>query len=239
MNRAVPLSQFMPYGAPDLIAAGPSHMSRAVVTSSALAVAAFSLVVLLAPLVPKAVEKVVEIPTIDLGPLPLIPDIQKTLPEPRARSRGEPDAGYFEPVKEQAKPADPIAPKQTYSLCCDGNETGDPHPTTIIAPAGDEPLPGRDDFVYMDELPVPVHEVKPEYPRFARDAGVEGVVRVHVMVGKDGRVLKAEVNPRFSIPLLNDAALEAARRWTFQPAFVNNHPVVVWVALPFRFRINE
>ena len=64
----------------------------------------------------------------------------------------------------------------------------------------------------------------PEYPRFARDAGIEGVVIVHALVGRDGRVIRVEVDERRSELLLNEAALSAARRWTFQPAMVNGHP---------------
>jgi TonB family protein len=56
-------------------------------------------------------------------------------------------------------------------------------------------------------------------------------------VGKDGRVLDVVTAPGGSIPLLDDAALEAARRWVFKPALANGHPVIVWVALRFDFSL--
>jgi len=40
------------------------------------------------------------------------------------------------------------------------------------------------------------------------------------------------------VPLLNDVALAAARRWVFTPALSNGKPVAVWTAIPFHFRLN-
>ena len=82
-------------------------------------------------------------------------------------------------------------------------------------------------------------EFKPEYPSFARDAGVEGLVLVHALIGKDGRVVRAEVDAKHSIPMLNQTALEAAKRWVFTPATTNGHPVAVWYAIPFRFVLHN
>jgi protein TonB len=63
-------------------------------------------------------------------------------------------------------------------------------------------------------------------------------VVVHALVGKDGRVVDARVDARRSIPLLNESALAAARRWVFKPALANGHPVAVWVAIPMRFSLH-
>jgi protein TonB len=242
MTRAVPLSQFMPYGAPDLIAAGPAHLSRAVVTSSALAVAAFLLCAAAAALIPKPVLKTVRIPhdVLDLTDVMLPPPlIQPSQPAAPPIERGEPDVGVFEPVDRPEIVLEPVGPVGPARVDDVRPGTGDP----AIAPShpyvAEDPLPERGEFVYTDELPVVAKEVKPDYPPFAREAGVEGLVVVHIMIGKDGHVMKAEVSDKFSIPLLNEAALDAARRWVFKPAIANNHPVVVWEILPFRFRLHD
>jgi protein TonB len=243
MKRAVPLSQFMPYGAPDLIAAGPSNLSRAVITSSALAVAAFFLLVVTVPLIPKAVERAIELPpdVIDLlNPMLPPPVVERTPPQSTPVTRGEPDVGDLVPVPDRPEIVEPVAPAGPAKADGDRPAHGEGPavaPGRLYVP--DEPIPGRNDVVFTDELPVAVREVKPDYPAFGREAGVEGLVIVHVLVGKEGRVIKAEVNEKVSIPLLNEAALEAARRWVFKPALANNHPVPVWVALRFRFRLNE
>ncbi|MGH7729653.1 MAG: energy transducer TonB, partial [Candidatus Eiseniibacteriota bacterium] len=92
--------------------------------------------------------------------------------------------------------------------------------------------------VYVEREPEAITEVKPEYPRIAQEAGVEGRVTVHVLVGKDGRVLDAVLAAKIQVPMLNEAALAAARRWVFTPGFANAHPVACWTAIPFHFRLH-
>lgn len=98
-----------------------------------------------------------------------------------------------------------------------------------------EPQPG--DVFLGDELPSVVSRVMPEYPQFARDAGVEGTVLVWALVGLGGQVEDTRVHR--SIPMLDPAALEAVRKWRFTPALANRHPVRVWVAVPVRFRLHS
>jgi periplasmic protein TonB len=88
---------------------------------------------------------------------------------------------------------------------------------------------------YYEEAPVPILQPKPEYPSLAFEAGVEGTVVLRALVGQDGRVRSAEVIK--SIPLLNVAAIEAVKQWTFRPARVSGRPVAVWVSVPVRFNL--
>jgi len=96
--------------------------------------------------------------------------------------------------------------------------------------------PGAGDFVYVEQLPMPVTRVKPEYPQIARDAGMEGKVVVRMLVGVDGQVRRAEIET--SSAMFDEAALSAARRWTFSPAETDGKPVMVWVRVPFDFRLH-
>jgi protein TonB len=91
----------------------------------------------------------------------------------------------------------------------------------------------------VDQLPAAVTVIEPKYPDIAIQAQVEGLVLVHVRVGKDGRVAEARLDPKANVLLLNDAALEAARRWVFTPALMGNRPVSVWVNIPFRFKLRD
>jgi protein TonB len=109
---------------------------------------------------------------------------------------------------------------------------------TVVPGATTESLPARGDYVYVEELPAAVREVKPEYPDLARQAGVEGPVTVFVLVGKEGRVLDAALSEKIQVPMLNEAALMAARQWVFTPGLANGRPVACWTAIPFRFRLN-
>lgn len=60
-----------------------------------------------------------------------------------------------------------------------------------------------------------VKDVRPVYPAIAIAAGVQGVVRIEARIGPNGRVVDAR--PVQSIPLLDNAALDAVRQWEFVP----------------------
>src|SRR6202035_2564186 len=67
------------------------------------------------------------------------------------------------------------------------------------------------------------HKVQPAYPADALDLRIQGVVRVSVVVGKDGHVEQARLSS--GDPLLAPAALQAARGWTFEPFQNDGGPV--------------
>jgi len=100
----------------------------------------------------------------------------------------------------------------------------------------DDPDPGA--FIPVEKQPVPVKEVKPDYPEIAQRAGVEGTVWVKILVDKEGKAKKAIIM-KSDAEIFNDAAIAAARQWVFTPALMNNGPVAVWAAIPFRFKLNK
>lgn len=96
---------------------------------------------------------------------------------------------------------------------------------------------GDEGFVASSTNPMITHFAKPKYPEMARRAQIEGTVIVKVLVGPDGNVKDAQVLQGVN-PLLNRAALEAARKCKFIPGKQRNIPVKAWMALPFNFRLN-
>jgi len=100
-----------------------------------------------------------------------------------------------------------------------------------FGPVGDE------GFVASSENPKILTWAKPEYPEMARRAQLEGTVMVKVLVGPDGTVKDAIIISGVN-PLLNKAAIEAAKRCKFIPGKQRNIPVKAWMALPFSFRLN-
>ena len=59
-------------------------------------------------------------------------------------------------------------------------------------------------------------KVQPIYPELARKMNLTGIVKVEVVVAPDGTVKEAKVVGGH--PVLASAALEAARKWRFEPA---------------------
>jgi periplasmic protein TonB len=77
--------------------------------------------------------------------------------------------------------------------------------------------------------------VAPKYTLEARQAEVEGVVRVEVTVDEAGHVVNAHVVSGLGYGL-DEAALAAARASTFEPASRCGKPVIGTIVLPFRFQ---
>jgi TonB family protein len=67
-------------------------------------------------------------------------------------------------------------------------------------------------------------KVQPTYPDLARKMNITGTVKVAVVVSPNGTVKDAKVLGGH--PVLASAALEAARKWRFEPAAMETSGVV-------------
>jgi TonB family protein len=81
--------------------------------------------------------------------------------------------------------------------------------------------------------PAKIKDVRPVYPPLAREAGVIGVVIIEVRIGTDGSVEEAHVLK--SIPLLDQAALDAVKQWEFVPTWLNGAPVPIIMTVTINF----
>lgn len=75
----------------------------------------------------------------------------------------------------------------------------------------------------------------PVYPTIAQSARVQGVVILQATISEDGRVVDAKVLR--SIPLLDQAALDAVRQWVFTPTTLNGSPVSVIMTVTVNFTL--
>lgn len=83
--------------------------------------------------------------------------------------------------------------------------------------------------------PAKIHDVRPAYPDIAQRARVQGTVIIEATIGKDGTIEEARVLR--SIPLLDDAALQAVRQWRYEPTYLNGEPVPVIVTVTVQFTL--
>ena len=77
--------------------------------------------------------------------------------------------------------------------------------------------------------------VNPAYPAVASAARVQGVVILEVIIGPSGSVDNACVLR--SIPLLDQAAIDAVRQWEFEPTLLNGQPVPVLMTVTVNFTL--
>lgn len=78
---------------------------------------------------------------------------------------------------------------------------------------------------------------KPEFPQEAQRKNQAGLVVVRVEVRANGRAGEVRVVQSSGFALLDDSALEAARKWTFRPAQKEGLAVRCEVEVPFQFKL--
>jgi protein TonB len=100
-----------------------------------------------------------------------------------------------------------------------------PAPAAPVRPGGQIRMPTR------------ITYVAPTYPPLAVSARVEGIVVLDATLDVDGRVTQARVLR--SIPLLDQAALEAVRQWRYSPTLLNGVPVPVVMTVTVQFTLGR
>ena len=80
-------------------------------------------------------------------------------------------------------------------------------------------------------------DVAPVYPAIARTAHVQGVVILEAVL--DARGGSRSVRVLRSIPLLDQAAVDAVQQWRFTPALLNGEPVPVVMTVTVNFTLQE
>jgi protein TonB len=107
----------------------------------------------------------------------------------------------------------------------------DPTPPPLPAPAPPVRVGGS------IHPPQKLRHVAPVYPELARAARREGIVILEAVIGEDGRVRSLRVLR--SVPLLDQAALDAVRQWQFTPTLLNGEPVPVVMTVTVGFVLKQ
>lgn len=82
-----------------------------------------------------------------------------------------------------------------------------------------------------------IRRVQPEYPPLARQMRVEGVVNLHAIITREGRI--AQLRVIGGHPLLVKAAVAAVEQWVYSPTLLNQKPVEVEAPIEVRFILSK
>jgi TonB family protein len=82
-----------------------------------------------------------------------------------------------------------------------------------------------------------IKEVFPKYPEVARQARVEGIVILEAKIDEQGDVIDAKVLR--SIPLLDQAAMDAVKQWKYEPLTIGGKARKVIFTVTVRFVLSE
>lgn len=142
-----------------------------------------------------------------------------------------PLAGDEAPLPAAPRPAPPLAhsiprPEQVATMSAAAASSPAAHATSPGEPAEAVGAP-----------PFFVRRVEPAYPRGARLAGVQGVVRLGLEVGASGELRRVSVVASSGDDLLDRAAVDAAQASTYGPATVSGRSVDAQVEATYRFEL--
>jgi TonB family protein len=80
-----------------------------------------------------------------------------------------------------------------------------------------------------------ISKPSPVYPQDARQARIQGVVKLHVVIDEEGKIAELEVIS--GQPLLTPAAVDAVKKWRYRPTILNNFPVQVDTTIDVNFEL--
>ena len=148
-----------------------------------------------------------------------------------------PKTKHPEKIRRYALPPIPVASENDEYCQEVPIDFGDIDIEALIASSG--PPIGDDEeefeFIAVQVKPTIILMAQPVYPEIARKTGTTGTVIVRILIDKKGNVEKAEILK--SVIMLDEAALEAAKRCKFTPAKQRDKFVKVWMAIPFKFML--
>jgi TonB family protein len=135
-------------------------------------------------------------------------------------------ASIIAPFSHLAPPSSGAPP-----VASDTGKADPPPPTTpTLPPSSPETLEVVPESVTQSRA---ITKIKPDYPPTAKKMNATGTVEVEIIISEAGVVVDAKAISGHIA--LRNAAVEAARKWTFEPATLYGAPVKVKSVLSFVF----
>ena len=152
------------------------------------------------------------------------------------------------PVLHQAAIALPLLPPSEHKLAAEAAPSVTPavvtaasatpsnavvsHQAVATAPASEQRSEASFDAAYLNNP-------APAYPLISRRQGESGKVLLLVQVTPHGTAAQVEIKQSCGFPRLDEAALEAVRKWHFVPARHGDVAVAASVVVPLSFKLNS
>src|SRR4051812_28670909 len=102
---------------------------------------------------------------------------------------------------------------------------------TFVAPADYESRKVCTRYI----APVLIHKEVPQFPKLALQAGMSGIAGMKVHIGVDGHVYKPMITETAG-SVLNAAAIDAVKKWTYEPARCDGEPQDIETTLRIDFQ---
>jgi TonB family protein len=134
---------------------------------------------------------------------------------------------HVEPSPVAAKPPEPVeVVKGTVTV------SASPFPSIRVPPEMKSQISKQGASLQMGQL---LSRVEPVYPEDAERQRIEGVVKLHMIIDRDGNI--QDVDKMTGPPLLVAAAANAVRQWRYKPTSLGGQPVEAGVDVTVTFRL--
>lgn len=105
----------------------------------------------------------------------------------------------------------------------------------VLNPDDAESLPVPTEEFLVSKMPIVMTEIRPAYPREAKEKELEGVVILDILIDENGRVRDPKVVEGDRI--FQKASLEAIKKFSFRAAEVDGKKVAVRIRYSLRFEL--
>jgi len=150
-------------------------------------------------------------------------------PEPQTQARVQPPLPAPPPAVVPDLRLEPLPPVAELA----------PRPPPRQERPAPRPDPGPRTADSVDSPPVERALRSPEYPRTARRRGLEGYVRMRLLIDRGGRVEQIEILEVDGSAAFAEAVRRVAPAWRFEPARHRGQPVPVWATKTIRFQLDR
>lgn len=116
-----------------------------------------------------------------------------------------------------------------------GNTLAKEADKTVLLDSDVTSLPTPTEEYLVSEMPVPISEIRPIYPKDAKEKEIEGSVAMDVLIDEIGKVRQVAVIEGPDI--FKASAVEAMRKFLFRPAKVDGKPVAVRIRYSIHFKL--
>ncbi|MBW1649338.1 MAG: energy transducer TonB [Deltaproteobacteria bacterium] len=87
--------------------------------------------------------------------------------------------------------------------------------------------------------PVYKNTPPPTYPKLAKKRGHKGTTIIDALIGINGKIKEIKTNNSSGYEILDNAAVEAVKKWLFIPASVGDKKIEMRVTIPIKFEITD
>jgi periplasmic protein TonB len=116
-----------------------------------------------------------------------------------------------------------------------GNTLSKASDSEVLKDSDADSLPSPVEEYLVSEMPSVLSEVRPQYPKEAREKQIEGSVVMDVLIDALGKVREVKIIE--GLVVFRSGAVEAMKKFRFKPAVIDGKPVAVRIRYSLKFEL--